>query len=171
MRQTRAVEIGTGLFVMFGFAALLFMVMQITNERVGGKSEGYALTAKFDQIGGLKEGAPVSMAGVLVGRVTGIAFDSSDYRALVHLSIDPQYNQIPDDSDAAIFTQGLLGNQYIGISAGGSETYFKEGDQIQFTQSAIVLENLISKFLFSMAGKNGKDEAEETTPPAEEKPK
>lgn len=170
MRQTRAVEIGTGLFVLFGFAALLFMVMQITNERVSGRRDGYALTAKFDQIGGLKVGAPVSMAGVLIGRVTGIAFDNSDYKALVNLSIDPQYNQIPDDSDAAIFTQGLLGNQYIGISAGGSETYFKQGDRIQFTQSAIVLENLISKFLFSMAGKNGKDEAAET-PPAEEKAK
>lgn len=170
MRQTRAVEIGTGLFVLLGFAALLFMVMQITNERVGARAEGYALTAKFDQIGGLKVGAPVSMAGVLVGRVTGIAFDSNDYRALVHLRIDPQYEQIPDDSDAAIFTQGLLGNQYIGISAGGSETYFKEGDRIEFTQSAIVLENLISKFLFSMAGKNDEDEAAEAAP-AEDKPK
>lgn len=170
MRQTRAVEIGTGLFVLFGIAALLFMVTQITSERVGVQREGYVLTAKFDQIGGLKVGAPVSMAGVLVGRVTGIAFDSNDYRALVHLRIDPQYHQIPDDSDAAIFTQGLLGNQYIGISAGGSETYFKEGDRIEFTQSAIVLENLISKFLFSMAGKNDQDEADET-PPAEEKPK
>lgn len=170
MRQTRAVEIGTGLFVLFGFAALLFMVTQITNQRVGVQNEGYVLSAKFDQIGGLKVGAPVSMAGVLVGRVTGIAFDSTDYRALVHLRIDPQYKQIPDDSDAAIFTQGLLGNQYIGISAGGSETYFKQGDQIHFTQSALVLENLISKFLFSMAGKNDKDEADKSAA-AEEKPK
>ena len=151
MRQTRAMEIGTGLFVLFGLAALLFMVTQITAERVGVQRVGYVLTAKFDNIGGLKVGAPVAMAGVTIGRVTNIEFDSSDYRARVSLRIDPQFNKIPNDSDAAIFTQGLLGNQYIGMTAGGSETFYKEGDQIELTQSALVLENLISKFLVNFA--------------------
>jgi phospholipid/cholesterol/gamma-HCH transport system substrate-binding protein len=144
-------EIGTGLFVLFGIASLLFMVTQITAERVGVQRVGYVLTAKFENVGGLKVGAPVSMAGVTVGRVIEIAFDSSDYRALVHMRIDPQFNRIPNDSDAAIFTQGLLGNQYIGMTAGGSETFYKDGDQIELTQSALVLENLISKFLVSFA--------------------
>ncbi|MGH8315658.1 MAG: outer membrane lipid asymmetry maintenance protein MlaD [Steroidobacterales bacterium] len=151
MRQTRAMEIGTGLFVLFGLAALLFMVTQITAERVGVQRIGYVLTAKFDNIGGLKVGAPVSMAGVTIGRVTNIAFDSSDYRARVSLRIDPQFSKIPNDSDAAIFTQGLLGNQYLGMTAGGSETFYKDGDQIELTQSALVLENLISKFLVNFA--------------------
>jgi len=144
-------EIGTGLFVLFGLAALLFMVTQITAERVGVQRVGYVLTAKFDNIGGLKVGAPVSMAGVTIGRVTNIEFDSSDYRARVSMRIDPQFNKIPNDSDAAIFTQGLLGNQYIGMTAGGSETFYKDRDQIELTQSALVLENLISKFLVNFA--------------------
>jgi phospholipid/cholesterol/gamma-HCH transport system substrate-binding protein len=144
-------EIGTGLFVLFGLAALLFMVTQITAERVGVQRIGYVLSAKFDNIGGLKVGAPVAMAGVTIGRVTNIEFDSSDYRARVSLRIDPQFNKIPNDSDAAIFTQGLLGNQYIGMTAGGSETFYKDGDQIELTQSALVLENLISKFLVNFA--------------------
>jgi phospholipid/cholesterol/gamma-HCH transport system substrate-binding protein len=159
MRQTRAIEIGTGLFVLFGIASLLFMVTQITAERVGVQRVGYLLTAKFDNIGGLKVGAPVSMAGVTVGRVISIEFDSSDYRALARLRIDPQFNRIPNDSDAAIFTQGLLGNQYIGMTAGGSETFYKEGDQIELTQSALVLENLISKFLVNFA--EGKSKSSE----------
>jgi phospholipid/cholesterol/gamma-HCH transport system substrate-binding protein len=151
MQQTRAIEIGTGLFVLFGIAALLFMVTEITAERVGVQRVGYVLTAKFENIGGLKVGAPVSMAGVTLGRVTKIEFDSKEYRALVHMRIDPQFNRIPDDSDAAIYTQGLLGNQYIGMTAGGSETFYKNGDQIELTQSALVLENLISKFLVNFA--------------------
>jgi phospholipid/cholesterol/gamma-HCH transport system substrate-binding protein len=144
-------EIGTGLFVLFGLAALLFMVTQITAERVGVQRTGYMLIAKFDNIGGLKVGAPVAMAGVTIGRVTNIEFDSTDYRARVSLRIDPQFNKIPNDSDAAIFTQGLLGSQYIGMTAGGSETFYKDGDQIELTQSALVLENLIGKFLVNFA--------------------
>jgi phospholipid/cholesterol/gamma-HCH transport system substrate-binding protein len=144
-------EIGTGLFVLFGLAALIFMVTQITAERVGVQRAGYVLTAKFENVGGLKVGAPVSMAGVTVGRVTGIEFDSTDYRARVSMRIDPQFSKIPNDSDAAIFTQGLLGSQYIGMTAGSSETFYKDGDQIDLTQSALVLENLISKFLMNFA--------------------
>jgi phospholipid/cholesterol/gamma-HCH transport system substrate-binding protein len=151
MRQTRAIEIGTGLFVLLGFAALFFLVTQITSREFGLGEGGYRLTATFDQVGGLKPGAPVSMSGVTIGRVEAISYDFSVYRALVTLRIEPKFDKIPDDSDASILTAGLLGGQYVGIGPGGSETFFKQGDRIQFTQSAIVLENLISKFLFSKA--------------------
>jgi phospholipid/cholesterol/gamma-HCH transport system substrate-binding protein len=157
MRQTRAIEFSTGLFALLGFAALFFLLTQITNREIRFGEPGYLLTAKFENIGSLKVGAPVSMSGVTIGRVERIAYDSTEYKAAVSLRIEGQYSKIPDDSDAAIFTAGLLGGQYIGIGPGGSETYFKDKDQIHFTQSAIVLENLISKFLFSLAGKDKQD--------------
>ncbi len=171
MRQTRATELSTGLFVLLGFAALFFLTTQITNKGLVLGKHGYHLTAKFENIGGLRVGAPVSMSGVKIGQVEGIDFDNSEYKALVAMRIEPKYDKIPDDSDASIFTAGLLGGQYIGIGVGGSETYFKDRDQITFTQSAIVLENLVSKFLFSFTGKNGKDEEQAQPPPAEDKPK
>jgi phospholipid/cholesterol/gamma-HCH transport system substrate-binding protein len=169
MRQTRATELSTGLFVLLGFASLFFLTTQITNREVGWGDKGYLLTAKFENIGGLKVGAPVSMSGVTVGHVSAIGFDSTEFKAAVTLRIDSQYATIPDDSDASIFTLGLLGGQYIGIGAGGSETYFKNGDQIVFTQSAIVLENLISKFLFSITGRKDEQEGGEPAAP-EDKP-
>lgn len=155
MRSTRAVELGTGMFVLLGFAALFFLVTQITNRQFGFGEHSYHLTAEFEQIGGLKVGAPVSMSGVTIGRVESIGYDFKQYKATVGLRIETRFDKIPDDSDASIYTAGLLGGQYIGISPGGSETFFKNGDQIQFTQSAIVLENLISKFLFSKATEQG----------------
>jgi phospholipid/cholesterol/gamma-HCH transport system substrate-binding protein len=159
MRQTRAIEFSTGLFALLGFAALFFLLTQITNREVRIGDAGYHLLAKFENIGSLKVGSPVSMSGVTIGRVEKIQFDSTEYKAAVTLRIESQYNKIPDDSDASIFTAGLLGGQYIGIGPGGSETYFKDKDQIHFTQSAIVLENLISKFLFSLAGKDKEQES------------
>jgi phospholipid/cholesterol/gamma-HCH transport system substrate-binding protein len=165
MRQTRAIEIGTGLFVLLGFAALFFLVTQITSREFGLGDGGFKLTATFEQVGGLKPGAPVSMSGVTIGRVESIAYDFNVYRASVVLRIEPTYDKIPDDSDASILTAGLLGGQYVGIGPGASETFFKEGDRIEFTQSAIVLENLISKFLFSKAAeqKPAEDAAKEAT--------
>ena len=163
MRQTRAIELGTGLFVLLGFAALFFLVTQITSREFGLGSGGYRVTASFDQIGSLKPGAPVSMSGVTIGRVESIAYDFNEYRAQVAMRIDPQYDRIPDDSDASILTAGLLGGQYVGIGAGASETFLEDGDRIEFTQSAIVLENLISKFLFSKAAEQQPADA-----PAEE---
>lgn len=153
MRQTRAIEFSTGLFALLGFAALFFLVTQITSRDISFGESGYRLQAKFDNIGGLKVGAPVAMAGVTVGRVDKIEYDPVEFKAAVTLRIESQYDQIPEDSDASIYTAGLLGGQYIGVDPGGAETYLKNGDQIDFTQSAIVLENLISKFLFSQAGR------------------
>jgi phospholipid/cholesterol/gamma-HCH transport system substrate-binding protein len=156
MRSTRNLEIGTGLFVLLGFAALAFLTTQLPSSglKLGGAKTGYHVVAKFDNIGDLKPGAPVSMAGVNIGEVEGISFDPNDYKAAVKLRISNQYNRIPDDSDAGIQTQGLLGGKYIGIGPGGSDTYLKEGSTITFTQSAIVLENLINKFFANMASKD-----------------
>jgi phospholipid/cholesterol/gamma-HCH transport system substrate-binding protein len=152
MSQTRTIELSTGLFVMLGFAALFFMVTQITNKGLVWHEQNYRLTARFDNVGGLKVGAPVSIGGVTVGRVEAIDYDSKNYTAVARLAIQSRYDKIPDDSDVAIYTAGLLGGQYVGFTPGGSETYFKDGDRIELTQSAVVLENLISKFLFDRAG-------------------
>jgi phospholipid/cholesterol/gamma-HCH transport system substrate-binding protein len=160
MKPQRSLEIGTGLFVLLGFAALFFLTTQLPGSglSVGGDS-GYRVTARFDNIGDLKGGSPVSMAGVRIGRVESVTFDSSDYRAVATLRIDPQFDRIPDDSDASIQTQGLLGGKYVGIGPGGSETFLKEGSQIEFTQSAIVLESLVNKFFANFASKGGEGDA------------
>ena len=154
MQQSRATEIVTGAFVAFGFAALFFLVTQITNKDFSlSRGGGYSLVANFENIGSLKVGAPVSMSGVTVGRVESIGYDQNQYKAVVHLHINPQYTKIPDDSDASIMTSGLLGGQYIGVTAGGSDKYFKEGDKFAIVQDALVLENLINKFFAGAAGK------------------
>ncbi len=165
MRQTRAILLGTGLFVLLGFAALFFLITQITSREFGFGDAGYRVTASFDQVGGLKPGAPVSMSGVTIGRVESIAYDFSEYRARATLRIDRTYDKIPDDSDASILTAGLLGGQYVGIGPGASETFLADGAQIEFTQSAIVLENLISKFLFSKAAEKPAEGATEESAP------
>jgi phospholipid/cholesterol/gamma-HCH transport system substrate-binding protein len=157
MRANRTLEIGTGLFVLLGFAALLFLTTQLPANglKLRTAKSGYHVEAEFDNIGDLKVGAPVTMAGVRVGEVAGIRFDSKDYKAVVRLRIDLQYRQIPEDSFASIETQGLLGGKYIGISPGGLESYLKDGGRIEQTQSAIVLESLINKFFASYSSKGG----------------
>jgi phospholipid/cholesterol/gamma-HCH transport system substrate-binding protein len=159
MRANRTLEIGTGLFVLLGFAALLFLTTQLPANglKLRTAKSGYHVSAEFDNIGDLKVGAPVTMAGVRVGEVAAIRFDSKDYKAVVSLRIDLQYKQIPDDSFASIETQGLLGGKYIGISPGGLDSYLKEGGRIEQTQSAIVLESLINKFFASYSSKGGGD--------------
>jgi phospholipid/cholesterol/gamma-HCH transport system substrate-binding protein len=155
MKNTRSLEIGTGLFVLLGFAALAFLTTQLPGASLefGSGPPTYTVTAKFDNIGDLKSGSPVTMAGVTIGRVESIRFDPKDYKAAVTLRIENQYSEIPDDSDASIQTAGLLGGKYVGIGPGGSETFLKNGGQIEFTQSAIVLEGLINKFFANMADK------------------
>jgi len=152
MQQTRAVELGTGLFVMLGLAALFFLTTQTTGNQAFSGGDSYVVTARFENVGSLKIRAPVSMSGVTIGRVTGIEFDTASLEAKVTFIINNEFDQIPDDSDAAIQTSGMLGSQYIGLQAGGSETSLQQGSEIEFTQSAIVLENLISKYLFNSSG-------------------
>jgi phospholipid/cholesterol/gamma-HCH transport system substrate-binding protein len=152
MRKSRTLNLGTGAFVLLGFAALFFLTTQTTSRGISFASPPhYDLIAKFDNIGDLKVGAPVSMSGVEMGRVAKISFDSKEYKAVVTMHLDARYNQIPTDSDAAIYTQGLLGGKFIGLTAGGAETYLKDKDQIDFTQSAFVLENLIGQVLANFA--------------------
>lgn len=157
MRQTRAIEISAGLFVLLGFAALWFLVTQITNREASTSGKSYEVVAKFQNIGSLKVGAPVSMAGVTLGRVDSIVLDQNIYKAVVKMRINSQYDRLPEDSDASIMTAGLLGGQYIGITAGPSEKFLKSGDQFTFVQDALVLENLINQLVASMAGKKDSD--------------
>ncbi|HKQ82238.1 MAG TPA: outer membrane lipid asymmetry maintenance protein MlaD [Steroidobacteraceae bacterium] len=161
MQANRAIEISTGLFVLLGLAALFFMVTQITNRQLSTNGKSYAVQAQFENIGSLKVGAPVSMAGVTVGRVESIGFDQNVYKAVVKLRINSTYNRIPKDSDAAIQTSGLLGGQYIGITAGGDEAFLKQGDRIEFVQDAFVLENLINQLVATFMNRNQESGSEQ----------
>ena len=152
--SSRGVEIGVGLFVALGLAALLVLAMKVSNLSELSGSGGYQVNARFDNIGGLKVRSPVTMAGVRVGRVSGISYDSTEYVAVVSMTIDPAFDRIPLDSSASIFTAGLLGEQYIGIEPGGEEEFLTEDSVIELTQSAIVLEQVIGQFLYSQAAKD-----------------
>jgi phospholipid/cholesterol/gamma-HCH transport system substrate-binding protein len=147
MQQTRTVELGTGLFALLGMGALFFLSTQTTGGEDFSADETFEITARFDNVGSLRPRAPVSMSGVTIGRVKQIEFDPAALDAVVTMDIDARYDQIPEDSDASILTAGLLGSQYIGLQAGGSEFYLENGSEIMLTQSAIVLESLIGKFL------------------------
>ncbi|MFU8820783.1 MAG: outer membrane lipid asymmetry maintenance protein MlaD [Gammaproteobacteria bacterium] len=144
-------ELGTGLFVFMGILALFFLTTRVTTFDAYSGADGYELTARFDQIGTLKTRSPVSISGVQIGRVTAIDFDVERLEAVVTMRIASRYDRIPNDSDASILTSGILGGQYIGLQPGGSDEPFRNGDEIAFTQSAVVLEQLISKYLFSRA--------------------
>jgi phospholipid/cholesterol/gamma-HCH transport system substrate-binding protein len=163
MHANRTLEIGTGLFVLLGFAALLFLTTQLpaSGLKFGVARPGYHVSADFDNIGDLKIGSPVTMSGVRIGEVSSIRYDSKIYKAVVGMRIDTQFNQIPEDSFASIQTEGLLGGKYIGISPGGLDTYLKNGSRIDQTQSAIVLESLVNKFFASFASKGGGDSNQE----------
>ena len=146
----KLLDLWVGFFVVLGFAALLFLALRVGNLSPANFAETYQLTAKFDNIGGLKVRGPVKSAGVVVGRVTDIRFDPEAYEALVILTIDSRY-RFPKDTFASILTAGLLGEQYIGLDAGGDEKMLKNGDIFAKTQSAVVLEKLISQFMFNKA--------------------
>ena len=147
MQQTRTVELGTGLFVFLGVGALFFLTTQTSNVQ-GFAGESYTVTARFENVGSLAARAPVTMAGVTIGRVAAIEFDPDLLDAVVTLRLNSRYDRIPEDSDASILTAGLLGGQYVGLTPGGSEEYLADQSVIEFTQSAVVLEQLISKYLF-----------------------
>jgi len=149
MQRTK-LDLWVGLFVLLGGVAILFLALKAANLLTWSFSPGYTLSAKFDNIGGLKAQAPVKSAGVVVGRVNDIGFDPQTFQARVSLSMNADY-KFPKDTSAKILTAGLLGEQYIGLEAGYEEQPLKDGDKINQTQSAIVLENLISQFLYSKA--------------------
>ena len=148
--QRKSLDIWVGLFVLLGAVALMFLALKAGNMSSFSFEKTYTVSSRFDNIGGLKPRAPVKSAGVVVGRVGDISFDDQDYRALVTLQLQERY-KFPKDSSAKILTSGLLGEQYVGLEPGGDEANLTAGDQTKMTQSAIVLENLISQFLYSKA--------------------
>ena len=151
MMQKKTTEITVGLFVVAGIAALFMLAMKVSNLSEFTEQQGYDLVAEFDNIGGLKVRSPVTMAGVRVGRVSDIILDDESYSAKVTMNIYAKHNKIPVDTSASILTAGLLGEQYIGLEAGGDDDYLEEGGELELTQSAMVLEQIIGKFLFSKA--------------------
>ena len=153
--QRKSLDIWVGLFVLLGAAAMMFLALKAGNMSSISFEKTYPVVSRFDNIGGLKPRAPVKSAGVVVGRVGEINFDDKGFQALVVMNLEERY-KFPKDSTAKILTSGLLGEQYIGIEAGGDTEVLAAGDKINMTQSAVVLENLISQFLFNKAAE-GKD--------------
>ena len=148
--QSRAVELLVGFFVCLGIAAIFILTMRVSNlADTSDVQQGYTVVAAFDNIGGLKVGAPVNMAGVRIGRVADITLNQETFRAEAKLRVSEQY-KLPKDSDAAVLTSGLLGEQYVGVGPGGSLKNMQDGDEFIITQSAVVLENLIGQFMTSM---------------------
>lgn len=150
MHAQRFVELIVGLFVLAGILALLIMALSWTNFGAS-RVDGYQITAKFDNVGGLTTKAPVKMSGLTIGRVESIRMDPDTFEAVVTMQIDQQYDNIPTDTFANIYTAGLLGSQYVELSPGGSFDSLSDGDQITMTQSAFILESVISRFLFDKA--------------------
>ena len=159
----RGIETLVGLFVLLGVLALTFIALKAANLASFGQRDGYVLQARFDNIGGLKVRAPVRSAGVTIGRVTAIRLDSKTFQGLVTMEIDRDL-QFPKDSSAKIQTAGLLGDQYVGLEAGGEDKNLSPGDTVTQTQSAVVLENLIGQFLFNKASDAGSPAAPANAP-------
>ncbi len=151
MNQKAKMEIAVGAFIVFGILALLMLALKVSNLTVLSGDDGYELKAGFDNIGGLKARSSVMMAGVRIGQVSNVVLDLESFEAVVTLRIFSKYNNLPKDTSASIFTSGLLGEQYIGLEAGGEEQVLADGDVLAMTQSAVVLEQIIGQFLFSKA--------------------
>jgi phospholipid/cholesterol/gamma-HCH transport system substrate-binding protein len=152
----KGIETLVGVFVLLGLLAVVFLALKAANLASFSVGSTYALTARFDNIGGLKVRAPVKSAGVTVGRVTSIALDPQSFQGLVMIEVDSRV-KFPNDTSAKILTSGLLGDQYIGLEPGGSDKNLAGGDQIKMTQSAVVLENLIGQFLYNRAAESGSE--------------
>ena len=166
--ERTTIDLWVGIFVALGLAALLGLAMKVGNLTTSSIGETYTVTANFENIGGLKARAPIKSAGVVVGRVADIAFDSATFEAVVSLSIDKRY-QFPKDTFANIYTAGLLGEQYIGLEAGGDEVKLVNGDKITQTQDAVVLEKMISQFLYNKASEPAEEKQQSTSDPASTK--
>lgn len=149
MKITRTMEIGVGLFVSLGLAALLMLALKVANVDTLGGPEGYRVNARFDNVGGLQVRSPIKMGGVLVGRVTGIDYDTKSFQAVVAMKIDARFVELPRDTAASIYTAGLLGEQYVNLDPGGEEVYLRDGDTLEMTQSAVILERTLQEFLYS----------------------
>lgn len=149
--EKRVLEFWVGLFVLVGIMALAMLSFKVSNLSTAEVQDGYVVNARFENIGSLKVRAPITMAGVRVGRVSGISFDKEKYQAVVSLNIDGRYKNIPDDSSASILTSGLLGEQYVSISPGGSEDFLDGGSEVLVTQSALVLENLVGQIMVKLS--------------------
>lgn len=154
--ERTTIDLWVGVFVALGVAALLGLAMKVGNLTTTNIGETYAVSANFENIGGLKTRAPIKSAGVVVGRVGDITFDPATYEAVVSLNIDKRY-KFPKDTFANIYTAGLLGEQYLGLEAGGSEESLANGDRIKYTQDAVVLEKMISQFLYNKASETTND--------------
>lgn len=161
MAQQRSFQFGTGLFILLGFAALAYLATQTTSVANFRQGDSYTLKARFTNIGQLKLGAPVKVAGVRVGSVTAIDLDPVKLDATVELAVAKRFDALPDDSAAAIFTSGLLGDQYVAVQTGGSPDVFKDGDEFILTQSSMQLEDLIGKFLAGSGSTTPADKAAE----------
>lgn len=157
MMQVRTVEIWVGLFVAAGLAALFMLAMQVSNLTVVSGDSGYVVKARFENVSGLKVRSPVTVAGVRVGRVTDIHYDNDSYQAVVSMRIGAEYDKLPMDTTASVLTSGLVGEKYIGLEPGGDMDMLKNGDEIKLTQSSLVLEQMIGKFLFNKATETKKE--------------
>ena len=151
MYVSRTAELWVGLFVLAGVASLFALAMKVSNIAAFQSADGYEIVARFQNIGGLTERAPVTLGGVQIGRVKSIELDQQTFQARVILAIAPDYNNLPEDTSASILTSGLLGEQYVGLEPGGMDATLSDGDEIMLTQSALVLEKIISQFLYQTA--------------------
>lgn len=149
--SSRRIEIMVGLFVAAAVAAFFMLALKVSNMSSYGNGESYELIARFDNIGGLKVRSPVAAGGVRIGRVSDIQYNSETYEAVVRMTIDAQYDKFPLDTAASVLTSGLLGEQFIGLEPGAEEDFLKNGDSIDLTQSALVLEQIVGQFLYSKA--------------------
>ena len=147
---TRLTEIWVGVFIAGGLAALFMLAMKVSNLSTYNTGEGFQITARFENASGLKERSPVTMAGVTIGRVESIGFDKDSLEAVVTMQIESEYNTLPKDSSASIYTAGLLGEKYIGLEPGGDDKSLKQGSTIKLTQDSLVLEKLIGQFVSKM---------------------
>ncbi|PIE37608.1 MAG: outer membrane lipid asymmetry maintenance protein MlaD [Gammaproteobacteria bacterium] len=150
--NSRAVEIAVGFFVLLFLAAMLLLAMKVSNLTSFSGTSGYTVTARFENVGGLRVRAPVSASGVRVGQVSAIEYDPESYEAKVTMTIDNQFDAFPLDTTASIYTAGLLGEQYIGLEPGAEEDVIVDGDEFSYTQEALVLERLIGQVLFNRSG-------------------
>lgn len=156
MLNNRLIEFWVGVFVIAGLVALTMLAFRVSNLTAMETVDGYKVAARFNNVGQLKVKAPITLAGVRIGRVSEIVFDSDKYQAVVTLEIDGRFRKIPRDTSASILTAGLLGEQYVGLEAGADEEFLREGDSLMLTQSALVLEKLIGELVANIASSSGK---------------